>query len=330
MTARRAHAHGPDAPAVPAHVRRTARARRSPTPTVTSTSTCSATTPPGSSVTASDASSTRSPRRSATTSASAASTRQRRSSRELMCERFDLDRVRFTNSGTEANLMAITTAMQATGRRKILVVHGGYHGGVLYFASGAAPWNAPYEFVIAPYNDLAATLPLIDEHGRRPRGGARRADARLRRLHPGHARVPARAVRRGPQRRRGVHRRRGDDVAARAPRSRRPDGRDAPTSRRSASTSAAASRSAAFGGRADLMDQYDTGDPARTQRHRSRRHVQQQRRDDDRRDRGAAARCSRPTSPRRTPHAATSSVPASPRVLSAHDLPMSVIGLSAR
>ena len=69
---------------------------------------------------------------------------------KLMCERFALDRVRFTNSGTEANLMAITTAMQATGRKRIMVFHGGYHGGILYFASGAAPWNAPYEFVVAP------------------------------------------------------------------------------------------------------------------------------------------------------------------------------------
>jgi O-acetylhomoserine (thiol)-lyase len=82
-----------------------------------------------------------------------------------MCERFQLDRVRFTNSGTEANLMAITTATQATGRTKLLVFAGGYHGGVLYFASGVAPLNAPYDFVIAPYNDLPATLAVIDEHG---------------------------------------------------------------------------------------------------------------------------------------------------------------------
>jgi glutamate-1-semialdehyde 2,1-aminomutase len=83
---------------------------------------------------------------------------------ELMCERFGLDRVRFTNSGTEANLMAITTALQATGRTRLLVFHGGYHGGVLYFASGPAPWNAPYDFVIAPYNDLSGTQALIAEH----------------------------------------------------------------------------------------------------------------------------------------------------------------------
>jgi glutamate-1-semialdehyde 2,1-aminomutase len=83
---------------------------------------------------------------------------------ELMCERFDLDRVRFTNSGTEANLMAITTAIQAIGRRTIVVFNGGYHGGVLYFATGVAPWNAPYDFVLAPYNDLPGTLAVIDQH----------------------------------------------------------------------------------------------------------------------------------------------------------------------
>ena len=83
----------------------------------------------------------------------------------LMCERFDIDRVRFTNSGTEANLMAISTALMATRRKKLMVFHGGYHGGVLYFASGAAPWNAPYDFVVAPYNDLPGTLALIEAHG---------------------------------------------------------------------------------------------------------------------------------------------------------------------
>jgi glutamate-1-semialdehyde 2,1-aminomutase len=83
----------------------------------------------------------------------------------LMCERFGLDRVRFTNSGTEANLMAITTARQFTGRSKVLVFHGGYHGGLLFFSSGGAPWNAPYPFVVAPYNELDATTGLIEEHG---------------------------------------------------------------------------------------------------------------------------------------------------------------------
>jgi glutamate-1-semialdehyde 2,1-aminomutase len=82
----------------------------------------------------------------------------------LMCARFGLDRVRFTNSGTEANLFAITTARMFTGRSKVLVFHGGYHGGVLFFSTGGAPWNAPYPFVVAPYNDLTGTVALIEEH----------------------------------------------------------------------------------------------------------------------------------------------------------------------
>ena len=81
----------------------------------------------------------------------------------LMCGRFGLDRVRFTNSGTEANLFAITAARMLTRREKVLVFDGGYHGGVLYFAHGVATWNAPYPFVLGTYNDLGATLPLIDE-----------------------------------------------------------------------------------------------------------------------------------------------------------------------
>jgi glutamate-1-semialdehyde 2,1-aminomutase len=51
-----------------------------------------------------------------------------------------------------------------TGRSKVLVFQGGYHGGVLFFSDGLAPWNAPYPFVVAPYNDLAATSALVDEH----------------------------------------------------------------------------------------------------------------------------------------------------------------------
>ncbi len=82
----------------------------------------------------------------------------------LMCDRFGLDRVRFTNSGTEANLFAITTARMYTGREKILVFHGGYHGGILFFSTGGAPWNAPYPFVVAPFDDLAGTTALIEEH----------------------------------------------------------------------------------------------------------------------------------------------------------------------
>jgi glutamate-1-semialdehyde 2,1-aminomutase len=82
-----------------------------------------------------------------------------------ICERFpSLDLVRFTNSGTEANLMAIATAVAMTGRKRVLVFDGGYHGGILYFGGGGIPINAPHQWVLAPYNDVAGTLALVEAH----------------------------------------------------------------------------------------------------------------------------------------------------------------------
>ena len=82
-----------------------------------------------------------------------------------VCRRFALDRVRFTNSGTEANLMALATACASTRRRGVMVFRGGYHGGVFSFAQGGSPINAPYDFVVAPYNDIDGTLALVEQHG---------------------------------------------------------------------------------------------------------------------------------------------------------------------
>jgi glutamate-1-semialdehyde 2,1-aminomutase len=82
----------------------------------------------------------------------------------LMCDRFHLDRVRFTNSGTEANLMALTTARIATGRSTIIAMDGGYHGGVLSFAHGPSTANAPYPIELATFNDIDATVALIERH----------------------------------------------------------------------------------------------------------------------------------------------------------------------
>ena len=85
---------------------------------------------------------------------------------QAVCDRFpSIELVRFTNSGTEANLMALTAARCFTGRPKIMVFGGGYHGGVLYFSGGEnSPVNAPYDFVLASYNDVAGTASLIDQH----------------------------------------------------------------------------------------------------------------------------------------------------------------------
>jgi glutamate-1-semialdehyde 2,1-aminomutase len=79
-----------------------------------------------------------------------------------ICERFpSVELVRFCNSGTEANLMAVSLARAVTQRKKIVVFENGYHGGVFYFAHGGSPLNAPFEFVVAQYNDIAAAE-LVD------------------------------------------------------------------------------------------------------------------------------------------------------------------------
>src|SRR5258708_28803115 len=44
-----------------------------------------------------------------------------------------IELVRFTNSGTEANLMAVAAARAITGPRKILVFHRGHHRGAVLF-----------------------------------------------------------------------------------------------------------------------------------------------------------------------------------------------------
>jgi len=83
---------------------------------------------------------------------------------ELLCDRFDLDLIRFTNSGTEANMMALAAARCFTKRSKIMAMHGGYHGGTLYFAQGGSPVNAPFDVVLGRFNDLDQTRKLISEH----------------------------------------------------------------------------------------------------------------------------------------------------------------------
>jgi len=75
----------------------------------------------------------------------AAATPTKRNLAKLVADRMpSIDLVRFTNSGTEGNVMALAGARvyaQRTGRKaatKVMVFHGGYHGGVLYFVSGGS------------------------------------------------------------------------------------------------------------------------------------------------------------------------------------------------
>jgi glutamate-1-semialdehyde 2,1-aminomutase len=83
----------------------------------------------------------------------------------LLCARFpSLKRVRFTNSGTEANMMALGAARAFSGRSHILAFRGGYHGGLLTLVGGGSPINSPIPIIPADYNDTEQTVKIIRAH----------------------------------------------------------------------------------------------------------------------------------------------------------------------
>lgn len=85
---------------------------------------------------------------------------------EAIVERFPaVERVRFCNSGTEANIMALSMARAVTGREKIVAFREGYHGGVLTFAHGGSPLNLPFPFLFADYNDAGSVEALLAQDG---------------------------------------------------------------------------------------------------------------------------------------------------------------------
>ncbi len=85
---------------------------------------------------------------------------------EAVCSRFDsISKVRFCNSGTEANLFALVTARAYTGRNTIVVFDGAYHGGVMTFSGGGSPMNVPFDYIVLPYNDSAEARKLFSDKG---------------------------------------------------------------------------------------------------------------------------------------------------------------------
>src|SRR3954454_3655374 len=76
---------------------------------------------------------------------------------ELITGRFPaIDQLRFTNSGTEATIMAVQLARHVTGRAGVVVADGGYHGGLLNFSGHGEPLQAPLPITQVPHGDLDA------------------------------------------------------------------------------------------------------------------------------------------------------------------------------
>src|SRR6185369_5874388 len=103
---------------------------------------------------------------------------------EAICERFQLEQMRFVNSGTEATMDAIRVARAATGRDRIVKMEGSYHGhhdavlfsvvpesavheGTAYTTqptSKGVPRSMWHDTIIAPFNDAQAVEDLCREH----------------------------------------------------------------------------------------------------------------------------------------------------------------------
>ena len=102
---------------------------------------------------------------------------------ERFQKRFDIDMLRFTNSGTESTMYAIRAARAATGKKAIIKIEGGYHGGydplqvsvkapLEKIGSVSAP--KPYhpgaieagEVYVVSYNDTDRLEAIMKKHGK--------------------------------------------------------------------------------------------------------------------------------------------------------------------
>ena len=83
---------------------------------------------------------------------------------EALIERIpSVERVRFTNSGSEASVLALRLARFATGRRAVVLAEGAYHGALLPFTSNEpdvtrVPFNDPDVLESAVTEEVAAVF----------------------------------------------------------------------------------------------------------------------------------------------------------------------------
>ena len=106
----------------------------------------------------------------------------------ILTQRFpSVDMIRYTNSGTEANMHALRIARAYTGKAKIIKTEGGYHGTTDVFEASVDPnikkagtldqikvipesrgvsENALKDVLVVPFNDIERTRKIIEEHHR--------------------------------------------------------------------------------------------------------------------------------------------------------------------
>jgi glutamate-1-semialdehyde 2,1-aminomutase len=103
---------------------------------------------------------------------------------ERICKRFDIDQVRFTNSGTESTMYAVRVARSATEKMGILKVEGGYHGSYDPFVVSSKPALdkigdpenpipaidsnlVPGDIYVVPYNNLPALERMFEANAKK-------------------------------------------------------------------------------------------------------------------------------------------------------------------
>jgi glutamate-1-semialdehyde 2,1-aminomutase len=100
---------------------------------------------------------------------------------QMICQRFKIDQVRFTNSGTESTMYAVRVARSATDKMGILKVEGGYHGSYDPFVVSSKPALnkagdpeeptavidsnlVPGDIYVVPYNNISALEAMFEKN----------------------------------------------------------------------------------------------------------------------------------------------------------------------
>jgi glutamate-1-semialdehyde 2,1-aminomutase len=103
---------------------------------------------------------------------------------ERICKRFEIDQVRFTNSGTESTMYAVRVARSATDKMGILKIEGGYHGSYDPFVVSSKPPvdkignpNKPKAYIdsnlvpgdiyVVPFNNIEALEKMFKKNAKK-------------------------------------------------------------------------------------------------------------------------------------------------------------------